>query len=255
MSPTILDHLFALLLVLSLPLLGAWQLRRLRARLAAGEPGVRVRQYRAVILEEVLLVGAVAALWLAYGRPWSALLPPTPGGWPDWVRWAGWAAAAVISLLLIAQAATLRGNPEGLAAARRQLERIADFLPHTRRELGVFQLLSLAAGVGEEIVFRGFAMAWLVAVAAAAGLGGGAALWAAVIGSSVMFGFAHSYQGAVGVVRTGAVGLALAGLAVATGGLIAPMLVHSVVDLTSGRIAWMALREPAPDESLELTPA
>jgi membrane protease YdiL (CAAX protease family) len=243
-SPTILDHLFALLLVLSLPLLGAWQLRRLRARLAAGEPDVRVRQYRTVIVEEILLAGAVAALWVAYDRPWSALAPATPTGWPDWVRWAGWGAAAGICLLLVAQAAALVRNPEGLAAARRQLERVADFLPHTRRELGVFQILSLAAGVGEEIVFRGFAMPWLAAVAAGAGLGGGAALWAAAIGSSVMFGLAHSYQGAAGAVRTGAVGLGLAGLAVATGGLLAPMLVHSVVDLTSGRIAWLALRGP-----------
>lgn len=240
MSPTIADHLFALCLALPLPLLGVWQFRRLKARLAAGEPDVRLRHYRAILLEEVLLTGAVLALWLAFDRPWERLAPtpPTDGAW---IVWTGWAVTVLVCVLLVVQTVALARSEEGLAAARRQLEPLAQFLPHTVRELRSFRVLSVAAGVGEEVVFRGFALAWTASLAAGAlGMGPLAALGVAAAGSSVLFGAAHAYQGPAGIVKTGLVGLFLAGVAVATGGLAAPMLLHAVLDLTSGQTAYLA---------------
>jgi membrane protease YdiL (CAAX protease family) len=57
-----------------------------------------------------------------------------------------------------------------------------------------------------------------------------------------MFGLGHAYQGAAGIVRTGIVGLLFAGAYVGTGSLLAPMLLHVVIDATSGMIAYLALR-------------
>lgn len=253
MNLTILDHLFGLLLALALPLLGAWQFRRLEARLAAGEADVRIGQYRAVVVEEVLATGAVLALWLTLDRPWELLAPAAPVSW-SWLGAAGWAATAVLGGLLLVQAVALGRDEGALAPARRQMEPMAAFLPHTRRELRGFRVLSVTAGVGEEVVFRGFSMAWLAALASSvAGLGPGAALGTAMLGSSVLFGLAHAYQGTAGIVKTGAVGLILAAVAVATGGLLAPVLLHVVVDLTSGQVAYLAFgtddrndRQPVP---------
>ena len=64
----------------------------------------------------------------------------------------------------------------------------------------------------------------------------------AVLASTLMFGLGHAYQGAAGIVRTGIVGLLCAGAYVATGNLLAPMLLHVVIDATSGMVAYLALR-------------
>jgi len=251
MNLTILDHLFGLLLVVFLPPIGAWQFRRLKARVAAGEPDARVGQYRVIVAEQVLLTGAVLSLWLGLGRPWGLLAPSVPGAW-GWLEAVGWAAAALAVVLLVVQVVALARDEEALAAARRQIEPLAAFLPHTGRELRNFRLVSLAAGIGEEIIYRGFALAWLAAVSSSvAGLDPGGALAVAAVGSSLIFGVAHAYQGPAGIVKTGVIGLILAGLALATGGLLAPMLVHAVVDLTSGQVAYLALaddgrRDPEP---------
>jgi membrane protease YdiL (CAAX protease family) len=248
MNLTLLDHLLGLCLTLALPLVGAWQFRRLKARLAAGEPDARVRQYRLAVAEGVLLTGAVLSLWVGLGRPWELLAPTVPGAW-GWLEAAGWAVAGLAVVLLVVQIVVIARDEEALDEARGHIDPLAAFLPHTRRELGVFRVLSLAAGIGEEVVFRGFAMAWLAAVSSSvAGLGPGGALAVAAVASSLIFGLAHAYQGPGGIVKTGAIGLVLAGLALATGGLLAPMLVHTVVDLTSGQLAYLALADQAGSE-------
>ena len=93
--------------------------------------------------------------------------------------------------------------------------------------------MSLAAGIGEEIVFRGYLLNYFDGLVGPAG---------AVIASTLMFGLGHAYQGAAGIVRTGIVGLLMAGAYVATGNLLAPVVLHVVIAVTSGMVAYLALR-------------
>ena len=249
MTPTLADHLFALVLATAVPALGVWKLRRLEARLAAGEADARLSVYRGILWEELLLVVATLGLWWAGGRAWTALVPEAPIA-PGWLPWAGWAAAVGLIVLLAVQARALLGDREELEDARDQIAPLEPVLPHTAREHASFRLLAVAAGVGEEVVYRGFAFAWLVALAAGPwGLAPWPALGVGALGSSLVFGLGHAYQGAAGIFKTGAVGLVLAVLAVATGGLWAPMAVHTAVDLTSGRLAYAALGEGAEEPS------
>jgi len=48
----------------------------------------------------------------------------------------------------------------------------------------------LRAGVCEEVIFRGYSIAYLMAVL-------GAPFWVAAVLSSIVFGFAHVYQGTI----------------------------------------------------------
>ena len=64
----------------------------------------------------------------------------------------------------------------------------------------------------------------------------------AVVLSSIVFGLGHAYQGPVGMGKTALVGLVLALLTVFSGSLFVPMLLHTVIDLTSGRMMGAALR-------------
>jgi membrane protease YdiL (CAAX protease family) len=80
-------------------------------------------------------------------------------------------------------------------------------------------------GVIEEIIFRGFVIGW------GSHLFGQRSVVPLLALSSVAFGLAHRYQGALGAVSAGVIGLCLAALYVATGKrLLAPMLAHMTID-------------------------
>ena len=71
-----------------------------------------------------------------------------------------------------------------------------------------------------------------------------------MLGDSVVFGFAHAYQGPAGIPRTAAVGGTFALLYGLTGSLWAPVVAHAVMDITSGRIAYAVFAEDTPNHSL-----
>ncbi|MDZ5811753.1 CPBP family intramembrane glutamic endopeptidase [Halorubrum sp. AD140] len=77
--------------------------------------------------------------------------------------------------------------------------------------------------VFEEALFRG-------ALVGALAAGFAVDPWLLAVGSSVAFGLGHGAQGRLGIVAAGALGLALAGLFVATGSLLAPVVAHYVVN-------------------------
>ena len=67
-------------------------------------------------------------------------------------------------------------------------------------------------------------------------------LWPAAVGSTFLFGLAHAYQGAGGVVRTGAFGAVAVLLTVFSGSIYLAVVVHAIVDLSQGRMIAMAVR-------------
>ena len=73
-------------------------------------------------------------------------------------------------------------------------------------------------------------------------------VWAAMVVGAVAFGIAHAYQGPIGILKTGVVGLIMGTLYLLSGSIWGPMLVHAVVDITSGRIAHCALHRKAVAE-------
>lgn len=102
---------------------------------------------------------------------------------------------------------------------------LGKLLPRTPGEKKVFVLLSVAAGVGEEVAFRGYAIPVL---AVAVGLP-----WSVAVTSAV-FGLMHAYQGPIGVVRTALVGAVLAGGLLVSGSLLPVILAHTLVDIVGG---------------------
>ncbi len=103
---------------------------------------------------------------------------------------------------------------------------LSELLPKTMREKGVFVALSLAAGVGEEIAFRGFLIPALTLVFGWS--------WGAALLSSAAFGILHAYQGWIGIVRTATLGVVLAGSFIISGTLWPAMLAHAILDIVVG---------------------
>jgi hypothetical protein len=135
------------------------------------------------------------------------------------------------------------GGGEGDAAAAEAagarddaLDVLAELLPRTRAEKRAFVGLSFAAGIGEELAYRGYALLSLQLL--------GMGPWAAAAISSVAFGFLHAYQGRVGIVRTGGMGFLLAVSVLLTGSLFPAILAHTLIDLIGGLVLGPRLRRP-----------
>lgn len=105
---------------------------------------------------------------------------------------------------------------------------LKQIIPRTTREKTLFAGVSLAAGLGEELAYRAYAIPVL------AGLLGSS--WSAAVLTSGIFGFLHAYQGTVGVVRTGCMGLVLAAVFLLSGSVWPAILAHVAIDLVGGLV-------------------
>ena len=78
--------------------------------------------------------------------------------------------------------------------------------------------------------------------------------WAAGIISAVGFGLAHSYQGKAQVPQVIAVGAVFTLLYFLTGSVWVPIVVHALVDILQGKLAFEVFTHPAEDELPETPP-
>ena len=131
------------------------------------------------------------------------------------------------------QLRTVAVSEDARASVRTQLEAqpaVRLIVPATRREAKVFSALALTAGACEELLYRGFLLHYLQFW-----LPGGIAVAAAI----VAFGAAHAYQGLRGVALTGLAGAAAMAVYLVTGSLLAPAILHAVLDLANGLTAYL----------------
>jgi CAAX protease family protein len=146
------------------------------------------------------------------------------------VRTIGWGIAIGLVLLVFSKL-LLTPLVERLTGIPRDLSAF-DFV---RGNLHAFGLLMpkiwLGAALCEEIVFRGFLIGRLET---AFGGASRAATGVAVVLSSVLFAFAHAYQGPTGILITGILGFVFAVIYVASGrNLWTNILAHGVYDTGS----------------------
>ena len=114
------------------------------------------------------------------------------------------------------------------AAGIRESTLLVQLLPKTGREKVIFVFLSCAAGIGEEIAYRGYLIPALTLL-----LGWD---WGAALLSSAVFGLLHAYQGWLGVARTAALGMILAASFIVSGLLWPAILAHAILDLIAGLV-------------------
>lgn len=118
---------------------------------------------------------------------------------------------------------------------------LLDYLiPRSSTEKIAFAGLSLSAGIAEEIVFRSFLIA---ALERATG-----SLAVAVGVSVVIFSVTHAYQGILGLIRVGVLGLVLTAPFLLTGSVYPAMAAHAALDLLAGLVLADWLRS-TPDST------
>jgi membrane protease YdiL (CAAX protease family) len=235
MIPNFLDHLFVLLvLATAFPIGGWWAYRRFLERLAREGERALVREYRITLVWLVGLGASTLAIWLAGGRDLVALGLTAPREGPAGGLIFGIAGGASIGLALRPIAAAVSGKVA--AALRRQMAKLEPFLPKTGEQLAWGLIVSVFAGLCEEIAYRGYLIPycrfWL-------------AEWPALIVAALLFGVAHLYQGIAGILLTALLGFAFGFIYVETGSLALPIALHAAVDISAMLTAWLVLRPGA----------
>jgi len=114
--------------------------------------------------------------------------------------------------------------------------------PQSSIEFLPYFALALTAGLCEEFLYRGFAMAVL--------LRAGLPLWSVVLLSAVLFGLAHLYQRRGGFVSTLVIGTVFGTARIAYDSLIPVMAWHAAVDVVAG-IAGPRYLSQAPNPASE----
>ena len=228
-------------LLLGEPLLGRFSHRRMLQALDSGDRDARLRFYRSWTFQGWLLAAVTLAVCAANG--WSlgqlglrsphALLELSPA------FAAGFLGSLIVGFLFAAVAGRYRRRTQTQAPPPRIAggENVLRMLPRGRRERIAFALLAVTAGITEELIWRGFGATLLHTLAPH---------WPQLLTIGVLaavFGWAHFYQGAAGMLVTAVLGGLFAWLYLASGSLWWPILLHVLVDLR-------ALLLPVPTDPL-----
>lgn len=212
------DGLFTAFLLGSMPLLSLAQLPLLRGALVK-----RMEAYRGSVV--MLMVLTTVALVLGALGPGLESLGLVPRfGVQDWIM-TGVLAVGLTVFGVVSNAVTAWLEiPE--------TDVLRELIPRTGAERATFGLVSLSAGLGEEVVYRGYLIVVLGALFSDV-------WWAAAV-SSMAFSILHAYQGVMGIVRSGVLGFVFAAAFITGGSLWPLIIVHTGVDLVSG--LWLGPR-------------
>lgn len=196
------------------------------------DPGSRRKLMAYAVTMAVLWTLALAAIGISGGADLFAGPASSAAAWLPLARIAAPMLAVVTAVYCVIALAPLLQSLRGskwraayAAAIRRGFSAFPGLLPNTGAERAVFVLLSLSAGVCEEVLYRGFLIRLLHA--------GGFALplMAALAISSLIFGLGHAYQGWRGMLGTATGGLFLGLVFLLCGSLIPAVVLHSLMDM------------------------
>lgn len=239
------SHLFAFVLVIVMPVLnrGAW------ARKTKIEGSPDPERKRRVLLQSVVRKWCFAALLLL------AWIIDDPGDLPVLVAhpliW--WIVAEVVVLAIVGRSVIpiRMRSPAYRARTARTYGNIGPVLPRTPEERRVYVLVAVTAGITEEIAYRAFLIPYLAWLLPGRGLVG------AVVLTSIISGLINATQGWKGVLQTGLMS-AFVGVVFVVGGLLAPMVIHTLTglgillvppDLIDERDAVAAARQSSPPDT------
>lgn len=230
---TFMDYLAVSLIFLVYVVRNYMRHRSMRDRMDSGEVGILILEYKDTLI--ILWGGAalVMAVWFYGGRTFADMGLTIGYSTPHLI---GWVVVAALSLVLAVQVQLIARNPKSAEAVRAAFESdpgVMRILPKTSREYSWFKILSVTAGITEEIIFRGY-LIWFFAL--------WLPLWWAALVALAFFVAAHLYQeSAKALMKVAAIGAFLTVVYLLSGSLLAAIVLHAVVDLTSGAAVRKAL--------------
>lgn len=197
-------------------------------------PDDKIRLYHSNGLLLIVFGMIVVTTWRLPGRSLSEL----GLGWPIWSLY-------VILFMILAglfyffdiffQYGSRRWRKKTYA----DRHQIFSFVPSNSYEMAHFTFLAIAAGIGEEIIFRGYLIHYITFWTG--NTFGGITL--ACLFSSALFAFLHGYQGLKSMVKIFFLALLFSGIFVYSQSLWIVIIIHALIDIFSGLIGVYLIRE------------
>jgi membrane protease YdiL (CAAX protease family) len=237
---------YALVIAFAFPFADLAKMRKLQQQTSAP---ARLSAYRYVVI--FLWIAAAIAIILVPPRMlFTVARSPADFGWlyaHPWALGLSMLLAGLLLALVVAPGLQCIRNHAVRQKIAKAMQDMRFLLPVSKVERHWWLVLSVSAGVCEELLYRGFLLEFL-----RGRLDGGPqlGLTAAWLLSSIAFGTAHLYQGVAGIIKTTVVGLLLGMLAILSGSLLLPIICHILFD---AQILWMYRpADDAPDQAQRL---
>lgn len=229
---TTVQQLLATTILFIVPTVGTYFDQRLKRYTSTRK---RIGWYRANIAFGSLL--ALAAV--VFARPVDLFVSPHHLDVASWlgahtaVFLGAIALTAAYVFLVVGQGLRTAVDPALRARIGKAMRSLQFALPVSTPERRWWILVSISAGICEEILYRGFLTHYFSGTLVAGFHFGTVGAW---LVCALAFGLAHAYQGAAGIVRTTVAGLVLGLIAILCGSLLACIVLHSLADL---QVLWM----------------
>ena len=227
------DHLVVFAFAIVLPVYARYNYPRFKRAVESGVAEARSRQYRKTTVRQWSLALVAIAVWFHAGRSAEELGLGAPSGPRFWI---GLVVAAALAILWRRMFLAAVDDEAGRERLMSQLNAVRPLLPSSVAELRDFTVLSITAGICEELLFRGY-LIWYLA--------GYVGLPTASVLSGVAFGLGHLYQGRRQAVKIIFVGFVFVLFYIGTGTLWIPMTLHALLDAAQGRLAYRLLKNEA----------
>jgi len=219
---------FTIVLVSFFPIAGYWLFRNLKKSDESNLTSRKLRTYASIILSEWAFV--IALLWLMHQHGFSI---SDLGENIENLHLSIIVTIVLLSVFMVMVYFNVRQlrqmNLDKLEDGLRPLKK---FLPSNRTESIIFILIALTAGICEELLYRGWLQNML-----SHGIG---SVWIGLVLGAVIFGIGHAYQGKMGMVQTGIIGLIFGIVFIITKSLVASQILHVIVDVVNGIVGGYA---------------
>jgi len=230
---TIFDYLFVIIFAILYPAYIFYRDRKIKQDLIDNKPGLRKRDYQLTSFWLLSLGITGIILWIFRDRPLEKLGIDFSALWTISISILF---ALILIIYFFSMMKTIRGNSEERNSLKDKLKgtEAVEYLPRNVSEFKWFILLSVSAGISEELIFRGY-LFWVFESFDS--------IIITIVASSILFGLAHSYQGWNGIIKTGSMGLIMAIIYVLTDSLWIPIFLHIFGDIYGGVMGLLAFED------------
>ena len=235
----LLDHVVAVFICIVAPLL-SFTSGKFSTDDVQLEPEDKIGLYHGNALLLTVFALVVISIWRLPGRSLAALGITMPE-WNQTVSILMLAISAFYALDIFFQYGLRRWRKKSFE----QRHAAFHFIPSDGRELMHFFFLALAAGIGEEIIFRGYLIHYIIFWAGNTPEG---ILTACVI-SSAVFAVLHGYQGFKSMLKIFILAMLFAGIYIMSKSLLLVIFIHTTIDMLSGWLGIYLQRQMQQEES------
>ena len=231
------DHVIAAIICVFAPIM-AFTARQISSEDIKLEPQDKIRLYHSNSLLLIVFALIVTTTWRFPHRTLIAL----GLDWPVWHPYV-FIFLFFIFLFYVLDIFFQYGTRKRREKTYQQRHKIFSFIPTDKNELTHFAFLALAAGISEEIIFRGYLVHYMVFWTGGTTNG----IISACLFSSALFAFLHGYQGVSSMAKIFFIALMFCGVFIFSHSLVIVIIVHALIDILSGLVGVYHVKDMGPE--------